>query len=218
MHGSARAGSDRRRRVWRPSTAVTRCARPSSWTTSVKTARKKRRLWIGFIAAADDNGDGVIRLRRFAAARRGSDARRHGRGAYHWRWRGRHRRGEAPKRRRRTGGGDGGVSGMDGRKPPGERFDSMRRTCLEWEALLGCAPLPAGRRRSISRSATSVRLEQQEALVDGRLLVVLQSPLGDREVRAGDRRAQIPEGASSLRLGGDLIFKLLSKVRRREGQ
>ncbi len=168
-----------------------------------------------FIAAADDNGDGVISFVEFAAAAAADPTlsamdealtsalartAAEGRGA------------EAEKEN--GGGGDGGESrgGRFGRKPPGERFDSMRRTCLEWEAALGCAPPPGGDDDEAEECDLEV-LEQQEALVDGRLLVVLR---GGWEIARCEPVTDALRYAyleySSLRLGGDLIFKLLSKV------
>ena len=164
-----------------------------------------------FIATADENGDGVISFIEFAAAaaadptlnsmdealsaalaRTAEGAGRDGDGS-----------GEgAPVRTR----------GRFGRKRPDERFESMMATCLEWEVALGCAPPPGGDDDEAEECDLAV-LEQQEALVDGRLLVVLR---GGWEIARCEPVTEALRYAyteySSLRLGGDLIFKLLSKV------
>uniref|UniRef100_A0A7S4IXZ4 EF-hand domain-containing protein n=1 Tax=Prymnesium polylepis TaxID=72548 RepID=A0A7S4IXZ4_9EUKA len=151
-----------------------------------------------FIAAADDNGDGVISFVEFAVAaavdptlsaidqtltaalaRVPRDAPAEARGRF-------------------------------GRKPPGERFDSMRMSCLEWEAALGCAP---GGDDDEAEECDLAVLEAQEARVDGRLLVVLRGGWAIARcepVTDALRYAYLEY--SSLRLGGDLIFKVLSKV------
>ena len=88
----------------------------------------------------------------------------------------------------------------------------MMATCLEWEVALGCAPPPGGDDDEAEECDLAV-LEQQEALVDGRLLVVLR---GGWEIARCEPVTEALRYAyteySSLRLGGDLIFKLLSKV------
>ena len=157
-----------------------------------------------FIAAADDNGDGVISFVEFAAAAAADPTLRDMDEALT----------AALARVAASADEDAPVKspGRFGRKPPGERFDSMRKTCLEWEAALGCAP-PPGEDDGEAEECDLAVLEAQEALVDGRLLVVLR---GGWEIARCEPVTDALRYAyleySSLRLGGDLIFKLLSRV------
>ena len=96
-----------------------------------------------------------------------------------------------------------------GRKPPEERFDEMLRQCLEWEERLGCAPDGVAIECTID-----VNLEQRsDDEEEDRLLQVLKGAL------VGARCDPLVEALkmcyldySPLRLGGDVIFKLLGRV------
>jgi Ca2+-binding EF-hand superfamily protein len=95
--------------------------------------------------------------------------------------------------------GEGGRRSMFGRKAPGERFDAMLEQCTQWEAELGCTP-----------DDCDLPNENED---DGRMLQVLKGSF------AGARCQPIADALrvcyleySPLRLGGDVIFKLLKRV------
>ena len=103
------------------------------------------------------------------------------------------------------GGSGGGKRSMFGRKAPGERFDDMLAECAVWEAQLDCTPdacdLPGDDDGGGGGDG------------DDRMLLVLKGAF------AGSRCAQISDALrvcyleySPLRLGGDLIFKLLKRI------
>jgi hypothetical protein len=90
--------------------------------------------------------------------------------------------------------------GLFGRKTPEARFDAMLDECLAWEGQLNCGPLVD-------------ECEAADGDEEGRLLRVLRGSL------AGARCAPVAEALrvcyleySPLRLGGDLIFKLLKRI------
>ena len=92
-----------------------------------------------------------------------------------------------------------GGGGMFGRKAPGERFDAMLEQCTQWEAELGCTPddcdLP------------------NESKDDTRMLQVLKGSFAGARCRPiADALRVCYLEYSPLRLGGDVIFKLLKRV------
>jgi len=106
------------------------------------------------------------------------------------------------------------------RRSPVERFDAMLLQCLEWEEVLGCSPndnaLQVGDKNE--ECAVDVQLLQKEqdgeaGEEEGRMLQVLKGSL------VGARCEPVVEALkmcyleySPLRLGGDIIFKLLTQV------
>jgi len=115
--------------------------------------------------------------------------------------------------------------GLFGRKPPDERFDEMLRQCLEWEERLGCAPSVVAVLRNneaggLVECIVDAKIEQQQQQdssanddEEGRLLQVLKGAL------VGASCDPVVEALkmcyldySPLRLGGDVIFKLLGRV------
>ena len=80
----------------------------------------------------------------------------------------------------------------------------MLATCLEWEETLGCAP-----------AMTECDLEERAAFEDqeGRLVKVLRGSFeGARCPPVAEALRVCYMEYSPLRLGGDIIFKLLGKV------
>jgi len=104
------------------------------------------------------------------------------------------------------------------RRSPEERFDAMLVQCLEWEDGLGCGPdddaLPvADKDEECAVDVQLLQKEQEGEDEDGRLLQVLKGSL------VGARCEPVVEALkmcyleySPLRLGGDIIFKLLTRV------
>ena len=96
-------------------------------------------------------------------------------------------------------GGKGG--GSFGRKSPDERFEEMLSTCTEWETALNWGPTGV--------EAPSAEGDDE----DGRLLQVLKGSFaGARCEPVAEALKQVYIEYSPLRLGGDLIFKLLKRV------
>jgi len=101
------------------------------------------------------------------------------------------------------------------RRSPDERFDAMLQQCFQWEESLGCKPddlAEPGADENGEECAVDVRI-LQETEEDGRLLQVLKGSL------VGARCEPVVEALkmcyleySPLRLGGDIIFKLLTQV------
>ena len=93
--------------------------------------------------------------------------------------------------------------GRFGRKSPEERFDDMLEQCSRWESELGCTP-------------DDCELTEQD-FVEGegedRMLQVLKGSFaGARCQPVADALRICYLEYSPLRLGGDLIFKLLKRV------
>lgn len=87
-----------------------------------------------------------------------------------------------------------------GRKAPGERFDEMLEQCVQWEKDLGCSPEDCDLKEDVSGE-------------DGRMLQVLKGSFaGARCQPIADALRVCYLDYSPLRLGGDLIFKLLRRV------
>ena len=89
--------------------------------------------------------------------------------------------------------------GLFGRRAPDERFDAMLEQCLEWDAQLNnCGPM-----------ADECEIDEDE----GRLLQVLRGSLrGANCPPVADALRMCYADYSPLRLGGDVIFKLLKRV------
>jgi len=113
----------------------------------------------------------------------------------------------------------GSVFGL--RKSPEERFDAMLNQCLLWEECLGCSPNKITNANMGEECAVDVQLlelqqkddKKEDDDDDGRLLQVLKGSL------IGARCKPLVEALkmcyleySPLRLGGDIIFKLLKQV------
>ena len=160
-----------------------------------------------FMKLADENGDGVISFVEFAYAAATqprlqlvSDAL------------------AALQSSSSVSGGEGKPKkrGMFGRKSPEERFEAMLKECLVWEQDLGCAPPPVPIDSDAGQEClVDVKLVGQKGDVDqdGRLLQVLKGSL------VGIHCEPVVEALkmcyldySPLRLGGDVIFKLLKQV------
>lgn len=147
-----------------------------------------------FMGLADENGDGVISFVEFANAtatslRSVDDAL------------------TAALLSTTSGSNTKKQGGFGLRKPPGERFDAMLQQCLEWEESLGCGVSAI----EIDCAVDVQILEQGDE--DGRLLQVLKGSL------VGARCEPVVEALkmcyldySPLRLGGDIIFKLLKRI------
>jgi len=164
-----------------------------------------------FMELADENGDGVISFVEFANAtatrpqlRSVDDALTTALISA--------TSGSDPKKKR-------GAFGL--RKSPEERFEAMLEQCLEWEQSMGCGPDDASDTADVKEDeecAVDVQLLEREqegeaGEDDGRLLQVLKGSL------VGARCEPVVEALkmcyldySPLRLGGDIIFKLLTRV------
>ena len=93
-----------------------------------------------------------------------------------------------------------GRRGRFGRKSPEERFEAMLAQCVQWEEELGCDP-------------ESCELGEGEGEEDDRMLQVLVGSFaGARCPPVADALRVCYLEYSALRLGGDLIFKLLKRV------
>lgn len=95
------------------------------------------------------------------------------------------------------------------RRSPEERFDSMLEDCLKWEIMLNCAE---GSTVSATKEECPVGDEDDDT-DDSRLLKVLQGSFAGarcQPVVSALRECYLEY--SALRLGGDLIFKLLKRV------
>lgn len=172
-----------------------------------------------FLALADENGDGIVSFVEFANAAAAQPQLRIADDALAAAFadgESRARRSTEPKTKKRS----------FGRKPPGERFDEMLRQCLEWEERLGCVPSEGevavlANEGDLTECTIDVNLEQRQAVADdddgddeeSRLLQVLKGAL------VGARCDPLVEALkmcyldySPLRLGGDVIFKLLGRV------
>ena len=140
-----------------------------------------------FMAAADGDGDGSISFAEFASAA-GAEPRLQ-------------MADEAMEAARQWACAKEGSKrgGAFGRKSPDERFDAMLSTCHEWEAQLDWGPT----------GAPSSEGDDE----DGRLLQVLKGSFaGARCEPVAEALKQVYIEYSPLRLGGDLIFKLLKRV------
>ena len=142
-----------------------------------------------FMAAADEDGDGSISFTEFANAAAAEPRLQMADVAL-----------EAA--RVWASGKEGGKGGgAFGRKSPDERFDEMLSTCFEWEAALNWGPAGA--------EAPDTEADDE----DGRLLQVLKGSFaGARCPPVAEALKQVYVEYSPLRLGGDLIFKLLKRV------
>ena len=102
---------------------------------------------------------------------------------------------------KRTGERRTGQRGRFGRQSPDQRFDAMLAQCLQWEEELGCGP-------------DACELDEGDGDgEDGRLLQVLKGSFaGARCQPVADALRVCYLEYSPLRLGGDLIFKLLKRV------
>jgi len=169
-----------------------------------------------FMLLADENGDGVISFVEFANA---TATRPQLRSVD-----------EALTTAMMSAASGGGVEGKPKRrgafglrKSPDERFDAMLEQCLQWERDLGCAPDDTSAAESTAADeaeecAVDVQIlerldEGEMGEEDGRLLQVLKGSL------VGARCEPVVEALkmcyldySPLRLGGDIIFKLLTRI------
>jgi len=108
--------------------------------------------------------------------------------------------------------------GRFGRKLPDERFEDMLQQCLDWEESLGCGP---GNNDDVviddlTECTVDVNFKKQPNNGDdeeGRLLQVLKGTLvGARCGPVVDALKMCYLDYSPLRLGGDIIFKLLGRI------
>jgi len=98
-----------------------------------------------------------------------------------------------------------------GRKPPEERFEEMLEECFKWEKDLGCGT----DEEEVEECVVDVELEKADGDDgdDNRLLQVLKGALvGARCAPVVDALKMCYLDYSPLRLGGDIIFKLLKRV------
>jgi len=163
-----------------------------------------------FMELADENGDGVISFVEFANATATQSQLRSVDEALTTALMSA-TSGSEPKKKR-------GAFGL--RKTPEERFEAMLEQCLEWEQSMGCGPDDVSDTtigvKEDEECAVDVQLREQEGEAgdeDGRLLQVLKGSL------VGARCEPVVEALkmcyldySPLRLGGDIIFKLLTRV------
>ena len=112
-------------------------------------------------------------------------------------------------RKLRKGRGGGGLLGK--RKSPEDRFDAMLDAVLEWEQDLGEGPVATT--NDANNDNDDDDDDDDDVDDDDRLLVVLRGAF------AGVHCAPVKEALrvcyleySALRLGGDLIFKLLKRI------
>uniref|UniRef100_A0A7S0CM50 EF-hand domain-containing protein n=1 Tax=Proboscia inermis TaxID=420281 RepID=A0A7S0CM50_9STRA len=105
--------------------------------------------------------------------------------------------------------------GLGLRKSPEERFEAMLDQCLQWETDLGCGPESDDTSMLEDECVVDVELELKATNndKDGRLLQVLKGSLiGARCEPVVEALKMVYMEYSPLRLGGDIIFKLLGKV------
>lgn len=103
--------------------------------------------------------------------------------------------------------------GLGLRKSPEERFEAMLDQCLQWETSLGCGPGSDDTSMLDDECVVDVELETTKNDEDGRLLQVLKGSLiGARCKPVVEALKMCYLDYSPLRLGGDIIFKLLGKV------
>jgi len=98
-----------------------------------------------------------------------------------------------------------------GRKPPEERFEEMLEECFKWEKDLGCGT----DEEEVEECVVDVELEKadEDDGDDNRMLQVLKGALvGARCAPVVDALKMCYLEYSPLRLGGDIIFKLLKRV------
>lgn len=159
-----------------------------------------------FMATADDNDDGVISFVEFVNAAATQPSLRDVDQALALAMQSETSSSKSNKK----------SSGFLGRKPPDERFDIMLEQCFEWEQSLNCGPTFMLDDSSPDAETCFVDLELKNEEVneeDNRLLQVLKGSL------VGARCQPVVEALkmcyleySPLRLGGDIIFKLLKGV------
>lgn len=153
-----------------------------------------------FMTLADENGDGVISFVEFAYAAANQPRLQLVDDAL-----------AALQSSSSLSGKDGGTPkkrGKFGRKSPEDRFEAMLQECLVWEQDLGCAPIP----NDEGECSIDVTMEQDED-GDNRLLQVLKGSLvGVHCEPVVDALKMCYLDYSPLRLGGDVIFKLLKQV------
>jgi len=161
-----------------------------------------------FMVLADENGDGIVSFVEFANATAARSQLRSVDEALTTTMVSATAGEERNKKR--------GAFGL--RRSPDERFDAMLKQCLDWEESLGCGPDDATPPVAVKdeECAVDVQIMQKEqdgGEEDGRLLQVLKGSL------VGARCEPVVEALkmcyleySPLRLGGDIIFKLLTQV------
>ena len=107
--------------------------------------------------------------------------------------------------------------GRFGRKSPDARFDEMLEQCAVWERELGCTPDECELVTLRKGDFIAAREGEGDAFVEGdgedRMLQVLRGSFaGARCQPVADALRICYLEYSPLRLGGDVIFKLLKRV------